>query len=99
MSYPIKRFSTLCRIGGAGYRTLSRLQHTPSPRFSMYTRRGRPLNPYLRGVLIDYLRKEMFPKELKVLFLVKLLRLKMFFQELFFDHGSDNGSPTVDGTT
>jgi len=43
----------------------------------MYTRRGlplelwygrsRPLNPYLRGVLIDYLRKEMFPKELKVL--------------------------------
>lgn len=33
----------------------------------MYTRRGRPLNPYLRGVLIDYLRFEMFPKELKVL--------------------------------
>lgn len=28
---------------------------------------GRPLNPYLRGVLIDYLRKEMLPKELKVL--------------------------------
>lgn len=71
MSYPIKRFSTLCRIGGAGYRTLSRLQHTRPLRlerlFSMYTRRGRPLNPYLRGVLIDYLRKEMFPKELKVL--------------------------------
>lgn len=23
--YPIRRFSTLCRIGGAGYRVLSRL--------------------------------------------------------------------------
>lgn len=31
--YPIRRFSTLCRIGGAGYRVLSRLDLCRSLRF------------------------------------------------------------------
>lgn len=29
--------------------------------------RGAPLNPYLKGIIIDYLRKEMRPKELSII--------------------------------
>lgn len=31
--YPIKRFSTLCRIGGAGFRVLARLDHYRNSHF------------------------------------------------------------------
>ena len=75
--YPCKRFSTLARVGGAGYRQLARLDHYRNSHFervmAMYTKqrlpfdlwlgRGLPLNPYLKGVIIDYLRKEMRPFE------------------------------------
>lgn len=63
MKYPIKRFSTLARIGGAGYRTLAKIDHSRSAHFervfAMWNKRslplywwlglgiGRPLNPYL----------------------------------------------------
>jgi len=72
MKYPCKRFSTLARIGGAGFRALSRIDHTRSLHFervyAMWNRqrlpielwlgRGRPLNPYLKGVILEFLRKE-----------------------------------------
>lgn len=73
--YPCKRFSTLARIGGAGYRQLARLDHYRNSHFervlAMIRRyplewwlgRGLPLNPYLKGIIIDLLRKEMRPKE------------------------------------
>ena len=60
--YSIKRFSTLCRIGGLGYRGLSTLTSSPSKRtrrlWAMFQKtvfrfslkwwigRGGPLNPY-----------------------------------------------------
>ncbi|KAG6467716.1 hypothetical protein ZIOFF_074354 (mitochondrion) [Zingiber officinale] len=78
MTYPIKRFSTLCRIGGFGYRTISSLPHRQSPRirrllamftkrsmpFELWLGRGRPLNPYLKGSLVEWLRRETAPKDL-----------------------------------
>lgn len=78
MKYGCQRFSTLARIGGANYRVLARLDHHRSAHYerlwAMWTRlnlpmelwlgRGRPLNPYLRGVIIDYLCREMRPREL-----------------------------------
>lgn len=78
LKYSFKRFSTLARVGGANYRVLARLDHRRSAHYgriwAMWTRRelpfelwlgrGRPLNPYLRGVKIDFLRKEMRPQEL-----------------------------------
>ena len=76
MKYPCKRLTTLARVGGAGFRVLAKFNHTRSAHYervvAMYTKtrlpfdlwlgRGRPLNPYLRGVIIDLLRKEMRPK-------------------------------------
>src|SRR4051812_27574721 len=48
MTYPIKRFSTLCRIGGFGYRTIYSLPHRQSPRIrrllAMFTKRSMPLD-------------------------------------------------------
>ncbi|KAL0292197.1 UNVERIFIED_CONTAM: putative mitochondrial protein [Sesamum radiatum] len=60
----ITRFSTLCRIGGLGYRALGRIDYkrslTTERRLAMWFRtllpltiwlgRGRPLNPYLRSI-------------------------------------------------
>lgn len=74
--YRVKRFSTLVRIGGGNRKVLSRLDHHRPARFErvfrMYTKtqlpyewllgRGLPLNPYLRGLIIDYLRDPFFPK-------------------------------------
>lgn len=70
--------SVLQRLGGAGYRVLSRLMSTQSKRwerikavhrklmgqrgqlpFEFWLGRGMPLNPYLRGKMIAYLRKEL----------------------------------------
>lgn len=69
--YGVKR-KNLCRIGGrCGYRTLSRISTTSSStmRRAMWMRttlpldlwlgRGRPLNPYLKGFLVEFLRKEL----------------------------------------
>ena len=78
--YKVKRFSTFCRLAGAGYWTLSRLNKTLSPKyqrlkaiwdkrnlpFELWLGRLRPLNPYLRGHLIDYLRKAFKPTDLKL---------------------------------
>jgi hypothetical protein len=70
MKYPCQRFSTLARGGGAGFRQLARLDHYRNLHFerTMYNRfrlpfelrlgRGLPLNPYLRGVIIYFRRKE-----------------------------------------
>lgn len=80
LKYGIKRFSTLAHISGAGYRVLAKLDHTGSTHteriLSMWTKmslplelwlgRGRPLNPYLRGVIIDFLIKEMKPRDLSL---------------------------------
>lgn len=64
-----------------GYRALSRIYHVRNKHYgrvwAMYTRshypyiewwrgRGRPLNPYLRGLMIDYLRSVMKPKDLRL---------------------------------
>ncbi|OMP11007.1 RNA-dependent RNA polymerase, mitoviral [Corchorus olitorius] len=76
----ITRFSTLCRIGGLGYRALGRIDYkrslTTERRLAMWFRtllpltiwlgRGRPLNPYLRSYLIQFLLQECKPKDLKV---------------------------------
>jgi len=80
LQYPMRRFSTMCRVGGIGFRVLSRLDHSRSLRverlLAMYTKttlpielwlgRCLPLNPYARGVIIELLRKELRPKELKL---------------------------------
>lgn len=79
--YPCKRFSTLARVGGAGFRLLGRIDHHRNLHFErvyvVYTRRsipfqfwlgrGRPLNPYLSGLIIDFLRKEMKPQQLSLI--------------------------------
>jgi len=81
--YKVRRFSTLARIGGAGYRQLAQLDQKRSAHyervlavrtktligqagFELWPGRGRPLNPYLWGFLVDYLRKELKTKELKL---------------------------------
>ncbi len=72
---PVKRFSTLARG-----QSLSRINHRRSRHYqrvySMYTKRalpltwwlgrGRPLDPYLEGLVLALLRKEFYPKDLKV---------------------------------
>lgn len=78
MKSPVRRVTTLARIGGAGFRVLARFDHKRSLHYerivAMWTKswlpldlwigRGRPLNPYWKGVIIDYPRKEMRPREL-----------------------------------
>ncbi|GAB4856170.1 hypothetical protein Ancab_039451 [Ancistrocladus abbreviatus] len=80
-TYPISRFATIARIGGATRWQLDRIDHYRNKRFeralSMYTKnylpmdlwlgRGRPLNPYLTGIIIDLLRSEMRPRELSII--------------------------------
>ncbi|KAB1221184.1 hypothetical protein CJ030_MR2G012817 [Morella rubra] len=80
MKYPFKRFSTLARVAGANYRLLARLDHHRSAHygrlwamwikmempFNLWIRRGRLLNPYISGVIIDFLRKERGPRDLKL---------------------------------
>lgn len=80
MKYPFKRFSTLARVAGANYRVLAHLDHHRSAHyghlwamwtkmempFNLWMGRGRLLNPYLSGVIIDFLRKEMRPRDLQV---------------------------------
>lgn len=79
MTYPVKRFTTLARIGGFGYRTISHLPHRKPAKLgkllSMFLKRsmplelwlgrGRPLNPYLRGALIEFLRERTKPLDIK----------------------------------
>ncbi|CAA0822083.1 Mitovirus RNA-dependent RNA polymerase, partial [Striga hermonthica] len=80
MKYKVKRFSTLCRIGGSGYRTLATLSSSSSKVIrrrraiwyhyrlpvEWWLGRGGPLDPYMRGFLIDVVRKEYRPRDLKV---------------------------------
>jgi len=81
--YPCRRFSTLARVGGAGYRVLARLDHYrnrhDSRVYAMYTKplagptlewwlgRGPTRYPYLRAYIIHFLREEMRPKELRLI--------------------------------
>jgi len=69
--YDIKRFSTFCRIG---YRSLSCLRsRTTERRFWIFNKirlpvswwlgRGKPLNPYLTGLLVHILRDNLKPKD------------------------------------
>lgn len=65
-------FHKLCRIGGAGYRQMSTIGHRRSRRWerawAIYSKAsGLPLNPYIRGYIIDFLRNEMKPTELSVI--------------------------------
>lgn len=78
--YPCKRFSTFARIGGAGFKSLGWIDHYRSRalerNYVMFTRRllpfdywigrGRPLNPYLKGVIIYFLRNEFKPRDLTI---------------------------------
>lgn len=80
MKYPFQRFSTLARVAGANYRLLARLDHHRSAHygrlwamwikmempFNLWIRRGRLLNPYISGVILDFLRKERRPRDLKL---------------------------------
>lgn len=73
MTYPCNRLTTLARVGGAGFRQLATFDHKRNRHFervlAMYTKqrlpfelwlgRGSPLNPTLRGVIIDLLKREM----------------------------------------
>ena len=68
LKYTVQRFSTFCRIGGLGYKSLGRITHKQSlwtkRRYCLWTRplyplewwlgRGAPLNPYLRDSLIHF---------------------------------------------
>lgn len=76
--YPPKRFSTLLRLGRAGYRVFSKVDHYLPPKFErlmvIFNKtkqpmeftlgRGRPLNPYLRGILYHEILQKMVPKDL-----------------------------------
>lgn len=77
----VRRFSTLCRIGGMGYKGLSNLDKKGPKRFEQvwcmrikkdfpsmewWLGRGYPLDPYLKGVMVDYLRSAMKPKDLRI---------------------------------
>jgi hypothetical protein len=94
MKYPCRRLTTLARVGGAGFRVLAKFNHTRSAHYervvAMYTKtrlpfdlwlgRGRPLNPYFRGVIIDLLRKEMRPKELSLIREDQVPRMRDFLE-------------------
>lgn len=76
--FPPKRFSTLLRLGGAGYKVLSKIDHHLPPKYERLKvifrktkqpmeftlGRGRPLNPYLRGILYQEVLQKMAPKDL-----------------------------------
>lgn len=83
-------------MGGAGYRTLATLDHRRNSHFErvfvmrmkaklpfpLWLGRGLSLNPYLRGLMVEFLRKEMRPREL-ILFpdeLVELEGMKDFIE-------------------
>jgi len=81
--YQIKRFSTLCRIGGIGYKQRSRLTHRlgrKTTRLSVLWQktlfrnhdvewllgRGLPLDPYVKGQVVDFLKGRLSPKDLQL---------------------------------
>lgn len=83
LKYHNKRFSTLARIGGAGYKQLAKIDRQKNARFSrlwsmhlkallskgsleLWLGRGQPLNPYIRGIIINKMRNKMIPKDIKV---------------------------------
>lgn len=77
--YGIQSFPRLARIGGAGYRTLGSIHHKRSHFLERLWRAwakpvresglplefwiGRGLNPYLYGLLVNFLREKMKPKD------------------------------------
>lgn len=67
--------------------------------FELWLGRGRPLFPYLRGFLVDYLRKELKTKELKLppdeLFLHRNVKDLFCWSTYLFDHGLSSGSSSV----
>lgn len=80
MSYPIRHFTTLLRIRGVGNRAISTFPHRRTPMIDrvlkmfkkrelpleLWLGRGRPLNPYLKGCLMDFLRGKAAPLDLKL---------------------------------
>lgn len=76
--YQCRRFLTLCRLTGVGFKRLSRLNHSRSLRIArlraLYSKAelpldlwlgfGLPLNPYVKGVIVALLTKVLRPKEL-----------------------------------
>lgn len=78
--YTFVRDSTFCRVGGLGFRGLSTFKHKRSRTverhlwmlyktrlpLSWWLGRGKPLNPYLTGIVVDLLRTNLKPKELKI---------------------------------
>lgn len=80
ISISFKRFSTFARCGGVGYRTLATLNNPRSLKlrrlkgiwdryrlpFEWWLGRGRPLDPYIRGLLVELLRRELKPRELQL---------------------------------
>lgn len=76
----MRRFSTVARIGGAGYRQLAKIDHhwsRPIRRiFGLFQKgrlpvdlwlgRGYPLNPYLMASLIHQIRERIKPVDLRL---------------------------------
>ncbi|KAJ9130803.1 hypothetical protein P3X46_034081 [Hevea brasiliensis] len=75
--HPFARFSTLLRVGGAGYKTLGKVDHFLPPKYEriklIYQKmhyplefilgRFRPLSPYLSGFLYDKVLRTMVPRD------------------------------------
>lgn len=80
--YPIARFTNLLRIGGMGYKVLSKYLHTPSRQvrrlkvmfsfpstsypLDLWLGRGNPLSPYSKGEIVHKLLHQFRPKELDI---------------------------------
>lgn len=76
--YSVRRFSTVARIGGAGYRQTAKIHWSSSIKrilglfqkgqlpVDLWLGRGLPLNPYLRATLIHKIRERIKPVSLRV---------------------------------
>ena len=80
MRYPLKRFTSLCRLVGLGFQTLGSICHTRSLKMTrlqaMYTKSqlpislwltgGFPLDPYIEGLIKAFLIVDLKPREIKM---------------------------------
>ncbi|PKA56654.1 putative mitochondrial protein [Apostasia shenzhenica] len=77
ISYPGRRLSTYLRVAGALYKVLGSLHNTTSKRwmrvlclwrkrlpFDLWVGQGMPLDPYIRGNLIMFLRTKLKPRDI-----------------------------------
>jgi hypothetical protein len=78
MRIPVPRVSTLCRLVGMGFKSLSRINHSDSKvirmlrsvglkatlPFDLWVSEGKPIDPGVYGQVHEYLRKKFAPKDL-----------------------------------